>query len=369
MFKNKQNPTMNELIKWFQVTQPKLTKDMESCTHHYKDSINPYHIEGQIWTHLMMVCKVAELYNATKINKIVALLHDIGKPKSLEIDNEKQRTFFKGHEGISFWLAIEILNNLQKEIELSDEEKSEILNAISLHGTLFNHIKDGMEYKPEKLVSKFRDIEDYYTLVNQVKYDSLGRFGDEFSKKEDTLRLGKDIFNEDTFLKYTSNEPIINKSKNITLLTGLPSSGKSTYIKNNIKDEVVISRDNTMMDYISKIDDNMNYNQAWKYLTENDLHKEIDKLVQKKFQKAVKDRENIIIDMTNLSIKSRRKWLHSIPKDYHKKSIIFCTSLEIIKQRASERKGKFIHDNVYLGMMRSFTVPCYDEFDEILWEF
>ena len=85
-FQDPSKPSMNELIRWFQVEYPNLVDDMQDSNHAFTtNEPNPYHLEGSIWTHTMMVCQRAEIENSSKILLITALLHDIGKPKAREI--------------------------------------------------------------------------------------------------------------------------------------------------------------------------------------------------------------------------------------------------------------------------------------------
>ena len=85
-FKNKSEPTINELVYWFQVEFTKLADEMKASNHNViGDEPNPYHIEDTIWTHTMMVCQRAEIFEVQKVNKICALLHDIGKPTAREV--------------------------------------------------------------------------------------------------------------------------------------------------------------------------------------------------------------------------------------------------------------------------------------------
>ena len=76
-----------EIVKWFQLNFPELTKDMHDCSHHYDaENLNPFHLESDIFTHTMMVYKTAELLsNDNDLVKWSTLLHDTGKPLSKEI--------------------------------------------------------------------------------------------------------------------------------------------------------------------------------------------------------------------------------------------------------------------------------------------
>lgn len=75
------------LVSWFQTEFKDLVKSMKNCSHHYdEDNLNAYHLEGDIFTHTMMVYKTAELLsNDNDLVKWSTLLHDIGKPRSMEI--------------------------------------------------------------------------------------------------------------------------------------------------------------------------------------------------------------------------------------------------------------------------------------------
>lgn len=466
MFNNKNNPTMNELVNWFQVHFHVLADSMGASTHHaVSNEPNPYHGEGPVWTHTMMVCLRAENENANKIVSICALLHDIGKPEARDVipfeakkpvhseSNEIRnagkedgktsglnnftdrefKTHFRGHEGLSFYRAIEIVNKLEDEGILDVEEKIQILTIISLHGTLFDSIKDGEEYKPEKVVAKFRDYTLFKNFVSQVRNDSTGRFfASKDGRKNQAFRLGNEIYNNITFTTYNQKrllkelennplqDPKLNKSSKhylgpkITVLSGPPAVGKSTWRDKHQGDAVVISRDDTMMKYAkdegiigteivcehckgnghkvftdpvsydevlvhcshckgsSGYTEVETYSQVWKYLEDNDLHKEIDKLEREQFDKAKQARKNIIIDRTNMSRKSRRSWLTQVPKEYKKEAVVFATVYEDIYSRNKKRAedtGKIIPNDVIGKMMRQFMVPTYDEVDNIVWVF
>ena len=417
MFLDKENPTIDELVYWFQVNFTELANEMKASNHNAVcDEPNPYHIEDTVWTHTMMVCQRAEIEDAPKINKICALLHDIGKPEAREIlpfnkpkpvytesnelrNNGKNngedsglnrkvpksglKSAFRGHEGISFYRAIEVVNALEEEGVLDLEEKQDVLTIISMHGTLFDNITaDGEIKKKEKVFDKFQKSEKGLSLfenfVTQVRCDSLGRFFvSKDGRKNNAYGLGNKIFTRGQFARYVleqgypDNLPKNNFSSYITLLIGVPASGKSTYLEKNLKSEIVISRDNTLMKYANNHQIRGNYSEVWEKLSDDD-QKTIDKILMNEFKKAVKERKDIIVDMTNMSRKSRRKWINTVPKCYKKKAIIFATEYDEIYARNEKRfqeTGKNIPDFVISNMMKGFMIPDYSEADIIEWVF
>ena len=75
--------------------------------------------------------------------------------------------------------------------------------------------------------------------------------------------------------------------------------------------------------------------------------------------------KNVIIDRTNLSLKGRRKVLGGFGKEWKKKAVVFLTGFDECWKRNCDREGKYINYKVYMQMMKSFSLPSYEQFDEI----
>ena len=100
---------VNELVKWLQEEFPGLVRDMQQTSHHYISEhygvhINPFHIEGSVWAHQMMVMAQARDRNVNEAVKLACLGHDLGKPLAAYQNHEKHRVRFSGHEGFSVFL-------------------------------------------------------------------------------------------------------------------------------------------------------------------------------------------------------------------------------------------------------------------------
>ena len=85
--------------------------------------------------------------------------------------------------------------------------------------------------------------------------------------------------------------------KKLMLLIGTPLSGKSTFIRENYPNTIVISRDELVMELFGSND----YNKAFKEVN----HKEVDKLLDLKLKEANLGDSDVIIDMTNMVSKRR----------------------------------------------------------------
>lgn len=361
--------TMDEIIYWFQLEFPDLVKDMKE-SEHTTNKPNPYHLEGSVWTHCMMVCQEAR-YDSIQ-NKLAALLHDLGKPKTrnaIERENIQKSTFY-GHEGVSFWLAIEPLNRLEGLGCITAKEKEEILQMISLHGMLFQKIQNTNgkleEYKAEEIVNLFETEDEFHRFIKQCKNDMEGRF---YLEERPAGKLGVDLYNSETWRKYKKLRPEFPKDsketqKTLTVLVGLPASGKSTYL---IGRSNIVSRDEFIIQ--KGLELGLSYSEVFKTLS----IKEQDEITSKtfnRFNELVREGVDIVIDMTNMSKKTRNRW--SVPKGYNRCCIIFATSLDEIKRRNIERnlkENKFIPESVFTSMMTSFTVPTLIEFDSIKYKY
>lgn len=149
----------------------------------------------------------------------------------------------------------------------------------------------------------------------------------------------------------------------VMLLSGVPMSGKSTWIKDNYPDTIVISRDNILMEVMNTKD----YDKAF---FEAD-QKIIDKKLNEKLKIAGKLKQNVILDMTNISVKTRARNLSFFSEDFYKIAIVFpiLTSDEYKKRNEFRRinENKSIPTSVLNNMINSFTIPSYKEgFDEII---
>jgi len=341
-----------EFLKWFILEEPYIVNQMKETDHYYDDqSINPFHIENSTLSHTLMVYKEAMNRNVDKLVQISTLLHDIGKPLARQVDEEKKKVRFNGHEGYSFHLANRILN----KINLTNEEKTYILSIISLHGSFYQHGKKTRNYWSKK------DIPLLEKLIQHIECDHNGRItdiddGDEFMGN--IIKFKNDIINAEDKIE-------MKKTRTIKLLVGVPNAGKSSYLNNYMwsNDETIISRDDILME-TAPMD---NYNEAWDYATITNKHKAIDKELQRRFSKAIKENKDIVIDMTNISRKARNRWLASVPKHYKKEAVIFTTSYEEIIERNENRENKKLNIDIIHNMMSGFMIPTYGEFDNILW--
>lgn len=345
--------TRDKLVTWFIKNEPEKYKDMLDSNHAVDiHQPNIFHCEGTCWTHVMMVMTWVEAqkekYSQEDYVVLItsALLHDTGKPNCQETmpanDTKPIRNSFKGHEGVSTFFAIGVLKKLKAESPeiYTDEIIEKIIKVVSLHGTYIDETSDILFLRDE-----FRkaDKNGAIRLVDEGLYS-------QYEKRK--------------FLKPTIQEP----GKTLTVLIGLPNSGKSTLrekMQKLDKQLFVVSRDDMLGDFykekFGKID---TYNFMYNVLHNDDiLLKEFTKRFEDLLNSISKNKSDILIDMTQLSLSSRRKMLNHFPK-FHKKAIVIMTDNDELFRRNTQRfqdTKNFISKKVIENMMTSFTFPVLEE--------
>lgn len=131
-----------------------------------------------------------------------------------------------------------------------------------------------------------------------------------------------------------------------TFLVGLPGSGKSTWLAKHLGDmehTTVLSTDDTIQ-YIAE-EYGMTYDEAFK-----DLIKFAEKVMWRSVEDALYFQDNIVIDRTNLTAKSRARFIRAF-EGYEFEAIVFPTpEPEEWKRRLASREGKTIPQHVLDSM-------------------
>lgn len=360
---------MYELVSFFQLEYPELVAEMKAANHHLDEldklkieagdkgvsyqllletisnpvNLNPYHLESDIFTHTMMVCKQAE--NAPYEVQIAALLHDIGKPSTRAVNAKNGRVSFFNHDAVSAFMSLEILK--REELGLSKDQQVHIFNLIALHTQIY-----------KLSVEQLSAIGDLYLVENLIelgKADHGGRFH----------TAG------DAIIPPLSHIAALQKSKvettkEVIILCGLPGSGKSTYTSKNLDDCYRVSRDESLMNLaIDKYGFGVTYKEAWDKVNQKEVDKELQAMFKRSKEADEDEWTRVVVDMTHMSKKSRRKSLSHFGSEYKKKCVVFLPDMPTLFLQNSERSGKIIDEVVINKMMRSFYPPSFEEFDEI----
>lgn len=146
----------------------------------------------------------------------------------------------------------------------------------------------------------------------------------------------------------------------MTVLVGLPGSGKSSFVKKwNDGSVFVYSTD----DYIECIAyfNGKTYNDVF-----HDQIKDAVKYMDSQVVSAFRNNKDVIWDQTCLNPKKRASILAKTPKDYTKHCICMVpprnqSEWDELRRRLANRPGKTIPDNVIESMARSYVEPSVNE--------
>lgn len=150
------------------------------------------------------------------------------------------------------------------------------------------------------------------------------------------------------------------------MMVGLPGSGKTTWVNDNLVSTHRILSSDAVIDEVASMFD-MTYDEAFPHLI-----KFASSVFEKEFKESLNLREPFVIDRTNLSIKGRKKYLDRLKsKGYVVKAVVLDLTdpnehLRRLEVR-SDLDGKTISDELLNSMMSGYQIPTLEEgFDEIV---
>lgn len=152
------------------------------------------------------------------------------------------------------------------------------------------------------------------------------------------------------------------KGLKFIMLVGAPCSGKSTWLEKFLKTEVngwtILSTDNIYEEYAAE--KGLTYSEAFQALP----YKKVKAKFRIQVDIALKNRENIIWDQTNVYESARRKKLSQVPKDYETIAVVFEVERGELDRRNAMRlaeTGKGIPDKIINDMLKNYTLPTKAE--------
>lgn len=323
---------------------------------------NPvHHAEGDVWTHTKMC--INSLINDKDwsllspedkfINFFALLLHDIGKPLTTKIENGVITA--KGHSAVGsidarIWLY-------KQSVDFQLREK--VCAVISYHQLPF-FILEKENFQLLARTVGWLGIWD--NLLWCAKHDMLGRVCVDQKKHIDNLEFLNLYLDENglkhpvyvdsyTRLRYLLNpetvspEYSLHKEKNfdVYLMTGLPGSGKDTYIKNHLSSMEHISFDDERQLLGLSVFDNGSAV----------VHKSYDKM-----KLLLAKKKSFVFNATNLSRNLRQKPLDLFHKYGATVNIVYmekCYEQLLVDDK--KRGDKSVGEKVISSMLFKWEPP------------
>lgn len=350
-----------DILKWFTDNYSEMIADMKACSHNLSElELSPYHAEGDVWTHTMMVYSQLPR-NASLELKLSALLHDIGKPFCQVIKEGKGRVSFTGHEHYTSFKAIDVLNKFEDDI--SSINKENILFAINYHDILHKIVKS--DDNGEVFISdENKDVLNHMFDQNLELYDLLFELGFADMKGRISVDMDLSIKKYELLRNYVPYKGIAIPTEKLAeahFIIGLPGSGKSTKANELLKNDsnlVYLSIDEIIMS-LNKY--SFDYNGAWS----PERQKEATGILLEKMKECVDKKQSFILDAANLSEKIRWRRLNHISNKFHKVAHVMLAGECFIENVMKKRKDKNVPISNIFDMSKDFVYPSLKEFDEI----
>ena len=301
--------SLDEILAWA-ATQP-WCQAMAECGQDAQ-----WHSEGDVWTHTKMVCHELERLDDWRslsrheqtILRFTALFHDVAKPLTTKIDHETGRVSSPKHAVKGEHVAREILRDLECDLETREE----ITRLVRFHGRpAFLGERDS----PANEVIRMSWLVSNRLLYLFAVADTRGRNTDSMNRPEENLLFWKLLAEENDcyskqfqfandqarFLFFRKPNPDLTYipyeqfTCAVTLLSGLPGSGKDTWLKQHCDKELpVVSLDDIRAELGVDPTDNQGT---------------VVQLAQERCRELLRARTSFAFNATNLLRQTRQRWI------------------------------------------------------------
>lgn len=162
----------------------------------------------------------------------------------------------------------------------------------------------------------------------------------------------------------------LSRRPSVIVLIGPPASGKSQWraafqaqrAAAGLKPAVILSSDDKVEAMAAAA--GKQYSEIFPNIDMAAINQQLD--VER--AAALRQRQTIVVDRTNLSVDARSYSLGKLPRDYRRIGLVFHADMDVIQQRLEERaarEGKRVGMDVVEEMMAKFELPTSQEFDLI----
>lgn len=326
-----------------------------------------WHSEGDVWTHTKLVLRqLPELDDWASLDpheqavlKFTALLHDVAKPLTTEVDSNTGRVTSPKHAVKGEHVARAVLRDL--ECDLATRE--EIARLVRYHG------------RPAFLLEREEPTHEVVRLSwlvnNRLLYlfalaDTRGRDTDSMTRPEENLHFWKLMAEEADcwqqpfpfandqarFQLFRQREPNLHYvpheefSCHVTVMSGLPGSGKDSWLARNQPDLPVLSLD----DIRGELDVEPTDNQG-----------QVAQLARERCRELLRAGTSFAFNATNTMKQTRGRWL-DLFADYNARiEIVYIEPPLAVILDQNKRRNRSVPESVIRELAKKCEPPTWTE--------
>ncbi len=326
-----------------------------------------WHSEGDVWTHTKMVCaelpRLAEWPLLSPHERTVliftALFHDAGKALTSQVDSETGRITSPKHAVKGEHLTRSVLRDLDCDLAIREE----ITQMVRYHG------------RPAFLLERSEPQQEVVRLSwlvsNQLLYlfalaDTRGRDTDSMTRPEENLSFWKLMAEEcgcyqqpfpfandqARFQYFRQSEPNLHYvphedySCTVTVMSGLPGSGKDTWLARHRGNLPVVSLDNIR----GELDVDPTDNQG-----------EVAQLARERCREHLRSKTNFAFNATNLLKMTRQRWLDLFADYQARIEVVYLEPPFEQLLRQNKGRSKAVPDRVIHKLAAHCEIPTWLE--------
>jgi predicted kinase len=326
-----------------------------------------WHSEGDVWTHTKMVCQqlpqLAEWSSLASHERMLliftALFHDSAKPLTSQVDPNTGRITSPKHAVRGEHLVRGVLRDLDCDLVTREE----IARLVRYHGR--------PAFLLERTEPTHEVIRHSWLVSNRLLYlfavaDTRGRDTDSMTRPEENLHYWKLMAEESgcydqpyrfandqaRFQFFRLREPNLhyvpheNFVCTVTMLSGLPGSGKDTWLSRNRIDLPVVSLD----DLRGELD-----------IEPTDSQGEVVQLARERCREYLRAGVSFAFNATNLLKQTRKRWI-DLFADYNARvELVYVEPPFDRLLRQNKHRNKSVPENVVRKLAEKCEPPTWTE--------
>jgi predicted kinase len=326
-----------------------------------------WHSEGDVWTHTRMVCaQLSDLegwealpHHERTVLTFTALFHDSGKPLTSQVDPATGRTTSPKHALRGEHLCRSVLRDVGCDLTTREE----IARMVRFHGR--------PPFLLEKTDPAYEVVSLSWLVSNKLLYlfalaDTRGRKTAEMSRPEEILHLWKLAAEENgcfdrpypfandhaRFLFYRQREhnlhyfPFEDHRCTVTVLSGLPGSGKDTWLATNHPELPVVSLDEVRSDLdVEPIGD----------------QGQVVQVGRERCRELLRSGRSFAFNATNLLRLTRQRWIDLFADYQARIEIVYVEPPLPIIFAQNKRRERPVPERIILGLAARCEPPTITE--------